>query len=1131
MHDPRLLGHRYDVTFSSITTFGIQTDQHWLFLDMAGMTTAKATPLLPAADMSSEEENYFTCNLGQAAVFGSDAAFSNISDFVKRQAQDYPTLPAVGYFGPGTDPLGCTVLNFQDVYEQSDKYAEAISGQNIPKGQAVALMVRNLPDFLFAFLALIKLGSSVLLIAPQCTTKASAQLCKQCNASMLFQHDSPEDSVRSFQNAASEVEYDLSCYKLSLGNSEAASREYPCDGTPEDTAYLFHTSGTSTGIPKPIPQSHKAGAGVQHRFDGTKSATFTTTPLYHGGMADLFRAWTSNALIWLFPGEHLPITQKNVVKCLEVAQQAVVDRGMPPVKYFSSVPYVLQSMFSDHTALQYLSSMDIVGVGGAALPTEVGDQLVKKGVNLISRFGSAECGFVMSSHRNYANDPEWQYLRPKEGMKHLSFEPRDDGLCELVILSTWPFMSKRNRPDGSFATSDLFEPHKDKQNVWKYHSRADSQLTLVTGKKFDPAPVESAVAASSSYVADVLVFGNDRPYPGALIFRSKESSDFSDDRLLDEVWPAIEKLNAESQSHTRLSRNMLFPMPFDEPPMEKSSKGTLIRRSAEERYGHQIEQAYTIQVAFNDIPDDKVTEYIRNIVQSTMDSSDEKAEVLDENTDLFAHGIDSIASIQIRSKLRGLLAKDAAPLPATIVEDSGNIGKLSQAIINLRHGKQSEEDSETQFEAMQELVSEYSVLPHTPVLANGHTTRPAKQGKETILITGATGSLGSNLLFQLLKSSQVEHIHLLVRGASPEASKQRLVEAFTSRELELPTNFDSIVSIHPYVLSDDRMGLSEDSWAVLAREVDIIIHLAWSVNFLMPLGGFRQHFGGLRTLLGLASSHAQFTEDGKGARFVFCSSTASVASFKETSADAPIPEEIVADPQVSGSIGYSRSKWVAELICSEVSKKHRELDGLVDVVRVGQVSGHSESGVWNASEAYPLLLSSARLVGCLPKLDGEELAWLPVDKAAAAFVQLAVSNDQQNVSEDLAGSTHVFYTLNPEDKTSWNSIISWIQKSEKFEIVPVQEWLHKLEELRSSGAEDKKQHPCLKLLDFWKSSYGTSAMNGEDMPSSNVKLQNGHLGCEYAMVRSKQAMPILTTLKPLGEEYVGRLWSWVKRSL
>lgn len=1084
--------------------------------------------------MSPEYENYFTCNLGQAAQYGIDPDFTNISDFIRRQARDHPALPALGYFTPDeAASLSPHIVTFEEVNDRCNIFAESIlSNNNIPQGQVVALLLRNLPDFLFAFLALLKIGSPVLLIAPQCTPKASAQLCKQCNASVLLPHDSTAESIRELEEAASEVGYELKSYRLDIqrATTTAITRSSQASETPEDIAYLFHTSGTSTGIPKPIPQSHRAGAGVQHRFDGRNSATFTTTPLYHGGMADLFRAWTSDALIWLFPGEHLPITHKNVVQCLDIAHEATKRHEVPPIKFFSSVPYVLESMSSDSAALEYLLGMEIVGVGGAALPTEVGDELVRKGVKLISRFGSAECGFLMSSHRDYENDREWQFLRPGGSSQHLRFEPRDAGLYELIVLPSWPFMAKTTRDDGSFATSDLFERHDRIPDAWKYHSRADSQLTLVTGKKFDPAPVESALAASSPFIADVLVFGNDRPFPGALVFRSHESADFSDERLLDEIWPAMEKLNGESQSHTRIARSMLFPMPFDDKCLEKSSKGTIIRRRAEERYKRQIEQAYMHSVTFSDVADEEVAERIREMVQTTMESSNRQFNKVDDTTNLFAHGVDSIASIQIRSKLRGLLPKDAGPLPATIVEDSGTIEGLSKAIIGIRHGRQSEDEQTTTFEVMEQLVADHSILETPLAPSTGPELGQQRDDTRTILLTGSTGSLGCNLVFQLLSSSQVKHIHLLIRGPNPEESKQRLLDAFRSRCLEPPTDLDSKVSIHPFTLSDARLGLSKNAYDQLVTEVDLIIHLAWAVNFLTPLSGFRHHFSGLQTLLSLARAHSQFSTDEKGARLIFCSSTASVASFGNLKNGARTPEEIMADPQTSGPIGYSRSKWVAEGICAEVSRKYPELAGRIDVVRVGQVSGHSKNGVWNSSEAYPLLLSTARLIGCLPELQHEMLAWIPVDHAAAAFLQLAVAEHRQVSGEDDSNgatttTTGVYHLLNSAPKTRWNSILRWLRQVEGFDIVPVQQWLDKLEELDSSS---ETSHPCLKLLNFWKGAYGAEGKDQDGAECSSNSSTDSYDGCEYVMEKSKTVMPILGDLKSLEKDYVLRLWEWIQ---
>ena len=424
-----------------------------------------------------------------------------------------------------------------------------------------------------------------------------------------------------------------------------------------DIAYLHHTSGTSTGLPKPIAQSHKAAVGVLPCFkDGALRATFTTTPLYHGGIADCFRAWTSGALIWLFPGKEVPITAENVLKSLRCADRAIEDGDNPPVKYFSSVPYVLQMVAGEFQGFEKLKNMEIVGVGGAALPQAAGNELVEKGINLISRFGSAECGFLMSSHRNYTNDSEWQYLRSSSGSDALEFEAREEGLAELVIMPGWPHMAKHNREDGSFATADLFAPHPEILQAWKYHSRADSQLTLITGKKFDPAPLEAAIA-TSPLVKNVLIFGNGQQYPGALIFRSEISAEMTSDSLLGQLWPAIEKLNNEGQGHTRLSRKMLIAMPAEVANLEKSSKGTILRGQAEKRFLSHINSAYD-----DDLSDDTPTEgdkgrfisddHVSAFILQTIEKALDKEASIPEEADLFSHGVDSVACMQIRAVLQ-----------------------------------------------------------------------------------------------------------------------------------------------------------------------------------------------------------------------------------------------------------------------------------------------------------------------------------------------------------------------------------------------------------------------------------------------------------------------------------------------
>ncbi|KAL8822795.1 MAG: hypothetical protein Q9191_006476 [Dirinaria sp. TL-2023a] len=483
-----------------------------------------------------------------------------------------------------------------------------------------------------------------------------------------------------------------------------------------DIAFLFHTSGTSSGLPKPIPQSHHAAVGVLPCLDGRDEATFTTTPLYHGGIADCLRAWTSGATVWLFPGKDVPITAANVKKSLQTAWRSSKTLKSPAVKYFSSVPYVLQMVTADSEGLEMLKDMDIVGVGGAALPSNLGDELIAKGINLVSRFGSAECGFLMSSHRDYDKDKGWQYLR-SHGSPLLHFETQGDGLAELVVQAQWPHMAKRNREDGSYATADLFEPHKKLPNAWKYHSRADSQLTLITGKKFDPAPLEDMIA-TSALLADVLIFGNGQQSPGALLFRNAQSASMTDHELVEKIWPLIEELNYEGQSHTKISKPMLVVMPADAGRLEKSSKGTVLRRQAEEKYEKEIQKVYQVTPVPNcDVTDGAEIQEVQDedlpvAVMNLISSATGKKHTIPEDADLFSYGIDSVACMQIRAMLHSTLLPRTAPaLPLNVVYDCGSIRSLSKYIRNIRHGRITQQEDEIQL--MHDLVQKYIAIDQT----------------------------------------------------------------------------------------------------------------------------------------------------------------------------------------------------------------------------------------------------------------------------------------------------------------------------------------------------------------------------------------------------------------------------------
>ena len=65
-------------------------------------------------------------------------------------------------------------------------------------------------------------------------------------------------------------------------------------------------------------------------------------------------------------------------------------------------------------------------------------------------------------------------------------------------------------------------------------------------------------------------------------------------------------------------------------------------------------------------------------------------------------------------------------------------------------------------------------------------------------------------------------------------------------------------------------------------------------------------------------------------------------------------------------MGYARSKLVAERIVQAAA----ETTGMTaKVFRVGQIVGDTERGIWNTTEAIPLMIQSAKTIGALPALE------------------------------------------------------------------------------------------------------------------------------------------------------------------
>lgn len=122
-------------------------------------------------------------------------------------------------------------------------------------------------------------------------------------------------------------------------------------------------------------------------------------------------------------------------------------------------------------------------------------------------------------------------------------------------------------------------------------------------------------------------------------------------------------------------------------------------------------------------------------------------------------------------------------VPANLVYAHPSIAALSEAVLRLLTG--APEDAETprvpRVEEMRALLEKYSRDFGKPRWEAAGRDTLARDGGETVLITGSTGRLGSHLLAQILSRKDVRRVYALNRG---RRGKERQVEAFEMWKLD-----------------------------------------------------------------------------------------------------------------------------------------------------------------------------------------------------------------------------------------------------------------------------------------------------------------------------------------------------------
>lgn len=241
------------------------------------------------------------------------------------------------------------------------------------------------------------------------------------------------------------------------------------------------------------------------------------------------------------------------------------------------------------------------------------------------------------------------------------------------------------------------------------------------------------------------------------------------------------------------------------------------------------------------------------------------------------------------------------------------------------------------------------------------------------LITGGAGLFGVHFLAAMMKRSDDRFV-LLIRGEDEATIRRKLEEAISRFRLEDAIDRSRLILMRGD-LSQPRLGMADDEYQVLARDVDRIYHLGSHVNNWLPYEGIRAiNVEGTRSMLELART-------GRKKELHY----ASTSTFTPRKEDKSVFAEgdSIDHTDINRYFGYDISKYVSEELC-----KLARREGLTcSIYRLVWVGGQMDTGIAKINDGFNIMLRILITLGVYPQGDYRHDI-IPVDVMADAMASL-----------------------------------------------------------------------------------------------------------------------------------------------
>ncbi|MGI8863215.1 MAG: AMP-dependent synthetase/ligase [Solirubrobacteraceae bacterium] len=507
---------------------------------------------------------------------------------------------------------GCVELTWDQYRARVESVARGMAALGVQRGETIAMLLRNRPEFHVLDLAALHLGVTPFSIYGTSAPAQIAEVCANAQPRLIVTEPGFLDRVREARGLlATRPEVVVidgeAPGALTLAEVEAArAAEFPFEQCwrrvgGEDIATLIYTSGT-TGAPKGVMITHR---NLLAAWDSSVAAA----PVLARRGRYVSYLPTAHLADRVF--SHYPALRNgSTITCVEDPRAAVAQLpGIRP-SVWMAVPRIWEKLKDAIEAGAFgvldeglrqrlgLDAAELLVSGAAPIREDVLGFFARLGIEICEGYGMTESTAIATLNRPGATRAG-TVGPPMPGVEVALAEDGEVLLRGPAVMAGYRGQPKQTAEaidrDGWLHTGDI--GGLDEDGYLRIVDRKKELIINAAGKNMSPQNIEAKLKAASSLIGHAVAIGDRRPYNTALLVLDPDMLAFhglsaEGAEVHEQLLAAVEHANGELSRVEQVKRFTLVDGTWQPGGELVTPTLKLKRRPIAERYAAEIEAMY-----------------------------------------------------------------------------------------------------------------------------------------------------------------------------------------------------------------------------------------------------------------------------------------------------------------------------------------------------------------------------------------------------------------------------------------------------------------------------------------------------------------------------------------------------------